>query len=61
MIILNGQTLVQFLDISSRPMIMDPASAMGGMLGVVAPDPTPDPTQYPTQDPTQCSSSDSSS
>merc|ERR1712130_1021238 len=30
-----GQTLVQFLDISSRPTIMDPASAMAGMLGVV--------------------------
>eukprot|EP00486_Rosalina_sp_Unknown_P002524 CAMPEP_0201567370 /NCGR_PEP_ID=MMETSP0190_2-20130828/7859_1 /ASSEMBLY_ACC=CAM_ASM_000263 /TAXON_ID=37353 /ORGANISM="Rosalina sp." /LENGTH=1469 /DNA_ID=CAMNT_0047987285 /DNA_START=114 /DNA_END=4523 /DNA_ORIENTATION=- len=36
-----GQTLVQFLDISSRPTIMDPASAMAGMLGVVAPDPNP--------------------
>mmetsp|Transcript_2577 Transcript_2577/g.4178 ORF Transcript_2577/g.4178 Transcript_2577/m.4178 type:complete len:1436 (+) Transcript_2577:119-4426(+) len=36
-----GQTLVQFLDISSRPTIMDPTAAMAGMLGVVAPDPNP--------------------
>ena len=36
-----GQTLVQFLDISSRPTIVDPAQAMAGVLGVVPPEPNP--------------------
>ncbi|ETO00427.1 hypothetical protein RFI_37017, partial [Reticulomyxa filosa] len=38
--IICGQTLVQFLDICSRPTIINPAQAYADMLGLVPPDPS---------------------
>ena len=39
--ILCGQILIQFLDIASRPTIINPAAAYADMLGLVPPEPSP--------------------